>query len=40
MNYLKAAGLEVCLLLNFGRPHVGIRRIAVGQNEAFQPPVH
>jgi GxxExxY protein len=26
MNYLKASGLPVCLLINFGRPKVEIRR--------------
>jgi GxxExxY protein len=28
INYLRAARLPVCLLLNFSRPRVGIRRIA------------
>jgi GxxExxY protein len=27
LNYLKAAGLKVCLLLNFGKPRVQIKRI-------------
>lgn len=27
INYLKAAGLRLCLLLNIGRPRVQIRRI-------------
>jgi len=27
MNYLKATGLSVCLLLNFGKPKVEVRRI-------------
>jgi GxxExxY protein len=26
MNYLKASGLDVCLLINFGRPKIEIRR--------------
>jgi GxxExxY protein len=28
MNYLKATGLPLCLLLNFGTPRVELRRIA------------
>jgi len=27
LNYLKATGLSVCLLVNFGKPKVEIRRI-------------
>jgi len=27
MNYLKATGLRICLLVNFGRPRVQIKRI-------------
>ena len=27
MNYLKATGLRVCLLINFGRPKLEVRRI-------------
>src|SRR5690349_16983104 len=27
MNYLKATGLQICLLINFGKPKVEIRRI-------------
>jgi GxxExxY protein len=26
MNYLKASGLPICLLINFGRPKIEIRR--------------
>ena len=27
LNYLKATGLRVCLLINFGRPRVEIKRV-------------
>ena len=27
MNYLKATGMPLCLLVNFGTPHVHVRRI-------------
>ena len=27
MNYLKATGLRVCLLINFGRPKIDVKRI-------------
>ena len=27
MNYLKATGLSVCLLINFGRPRLEVKRI-------------
>lgn len=27
MNYLKATGLRICLLINFGRPKVEVKRI-------------
>ena len=30
MNYLKATGLRVCLLFNFGKPRVEVRRIVFG----------
>ena len=29
MNYLKATGLKVCLLINFGKPRVDIKRIVL-----------
>jgi GxxExxY protein len=28
LNYLKATGFEVCLLLNFGKPELQVRRIS------------
>jgi GxxExxY protein len=28
LNYLKATGLEVCLLINFGGPEVQVRRVS------------
>ncbi len=30
LNYLKASGLRLCLLLNFARPRVDVRRIING----------
>jgi GxxExxY protein len=27
LNYLKATGLHLCLLLNFGKPHLEIKRL-------------
>jgi GxxExxY protein len=29
-NYLKAAGLRLCLLLNFGKPRLEIKRVVHG----------
>ncbi len=28
LNYLKATGIPICLLINFGKPRVEVRRIA------------
>jgi GxxExxY protein len=30
LNYLKATGLHRCLLLNFGKPRLEIKRIVLG----------
>jgi GxxExxY protein len=30
MNYLRATGLRLCLLLNFGNPRLAIKQIALG----------
>lgn len=30
LNYLKATGLWLCLLLNFGTPRLQIKRVALG----------
>jgi GxxExxY protein len=30
INYLRATGLQVCLLLNSGNPRLGIKRVVVG----------
>jgi GxxExxY protein len=27
LNYLKATGIHICLLINFGRPRVEVKRI-------------
>lgn len=29
MNYLKATGLKVCLMVNFGKPRVDVKRIVL-----------
>jgi GxxExxY protein len=29
LNYLKATGIQICLLINFGRPRVEIKRIVL-----------
>ena len=33
LNYLKATGMKICLLVNFGKPRVDIRRIILGNLE-------
>jgi GxxExxY protein len=30
MNYLKATGYAICLLINFGKPRVEVKRVVVG----------
>jgi GxxExxY protein len=30
MNYLKATGLQVCLLVNFGTPRATVKRVVLG----------
>jgi len=32
LNYLKATALKVCLLMNFGRPKIQIRRLMMDQS--------
>jgi len=29
LNYLKATGMRLCLLINFGKPRIEIKRIAL-----------
>jgi GxxExxY protein len=38
LNYLKASGRWLCLLLNFGKPRLQIKRIANGSLEGNQKP--
>jgi GxxExxY protein len=43
INYLKATGLKLCLLLNFGRPKLEIQRIALTRRLAVgegEPQMH
>ena len=32
LNYLRATGMPVCLLINFGRPHIEVKRILPNVN--------
>jgi len=36
LNYLKATGLEICLLINFFKPRVQIKRLVRGSNPGFE----
>ena len=33
LNYLKATGMKICLLINFGKPRADIKRIILGNLE-------
>ena len=37
LNYLKASGLNLCLLINFGKPKVEIKRIIQNHPKNFLP---
>jgi GxxExxY protein len=37
MNYLRATGLQICLLINFYRPKVEVRRVANRFSETANP---
>ena len=37
LNYLKASGLNLCLLINFGKPKVEIKRIIRNHPKNFLP---
>ena len=38
LNYLKATSLPTCLLLNFGRPRIEIRRLMKGDQVLIEDP--
>jgi len=33
LNYLKATGIQICLLINFGRPRVEVKRLILTADE-------
>lgn len=38
LNYLRASSLEVCLLINFGRPKIEVKRLLPSVNwKSYQP---
>ncbi|WP_005036617.1 GxxExxY protein [Holophaga foetida] len=37
INYLKATGLDLCLLINFGKPRIEFKRIVLGLAEPATP---
>ncbi len=39
MNYLRATEKRLCLLINFGRPRIEVRRVARHAPSAFTPPI-
>jgi len=39
LNYLKATGVKVCLLMDFGRPKIQIRRLMMNQDGKDMEPV-
>lgn len=38
LNYLRASGLPVCLLINFGKPKIEVKRIV--PSDIWKPAVH
>lgn len=38
LNYLKATGLQTCLLLNFGKAKVEVRRLGMSRGQATMQP--